>query len=60
MFISRKKLEAIHEIIINYALDVGQRAIKTKDQKMHAILNTKQRNIMDVANYLYNKCYKNK
>ena len=60
MFISRKKLEAMHEIIINYALDVTQWAIKTKDDKTRATLNAKQRAIMDVANYLYKKCYKNK
>ena len=57
MFISKKLLHLILQTVLDYCLDVSQRAIETKDKSTRDILNKKQRDILDLSLVITEKLY---
>ena len=57
MFISKKLLHLILQTILDYCLDVSQKALETKDKDARDILNKKQRDILDLSLVLTDKLY---
>ena len=57
MFISKKLLHLILQNILDYCLDVSQKALETKDKEERDILNKKQRDILDLSLVITDKLY---